>query len=256
MSYRVRSFDAGRVLVPGPEVFWMSHWDEMLPLTLQVVVIQGDGVNALVNTGLPANIDDLNHFWGMEPGDPRAAVRDDDATIEGILDQAGLSTDDITHVFLTPLQPYSCDNVPLFDKAQICLSRRGWVHFHTAKGHPHDSRASISRDVLVHMVTDGWDRIRLLEPEETIAPGLRTWDSGVHHRASITVEADTDVGTVAISDSFFYAANVLDGRPLGISESMEEFIVFRDRVRSTAQHLIPLYDPGVFDRYPKGIVAP
>jgi hypothetical protein len=235
----------------------MSHFDEWLPLTFQVVLIQGDGVNALVNTGLPADLDDLNRLWHRAPGDPRSVSRHSGETIEEILAAAALTPDDITHVFLTPLQLYATDNVPLFRNAAICISRRGWIHFHTSHDHPHDNRwASIREEVLVHLVTDAWDRVRLLDDEDCVTPGLRTWNSGVHHRASITVAAETAVGTVAVSDSFFYAQNVLGGPPLGISESMEEHLRFRDRLAASAAHLVPLYDPGVFDRYRDGIIAP
>jgi hypothetical protein len=256
-TYRVRSFPAGHILVPGPEVFWMSHFDQWLPLTFQVVLIQGAGVNALVNTGLPADISDLNRMWGIADGDPKAASRGPGETIQEILATAGLAPADITHVLVTPFQRYCTDNIPLFERAEICLSRRGWVHLHTSHSHPHDDRWScIERDVLVHLVTEAWDRVRLIDADAEICAGLRAWESGVHHRASLTVEVETATGTAAISDSFFYAQNVLEGPHLGINESLEEHLVFAERVRRQATHLVPLYDPGVFERHPGGMIAP
>jgi glyoxylase-like metal-dependent hydrolase (beta-lactamase superfamily II) len=108
----------------------------------------------------------------------------------------------------------------------------------------------------VHLVTDWWERVRLLEDEDELAPGLRAWHSGVHHRGSMVVEVDTSVGVVAISDSFFVYENIEAGRALGLNESFEEMFRTNARVRRTAQHVIPLYDHRVFDRYPGGVIAP
>ena len=108
----------------------------------------------------------------------------------------------------------------------------------------------------MHLVTDWWERVSLLEDEHEIAPGLRTWFSGVHHRSSLVVEVDTDVGTVAISDSFFVYENVEGGVPLGLNESFDEMLATNRRVLATARHIVPLYDPAVFARYPGGVIAP
>ncbi|HET7567534.1 MAG TPA: hypothetical protein VFJ91_06045, partial [Gaiellaceae bacterium] len=133
---------------------------------------------------------------------------------------------------------------------------RGWVHYHTTHAHPHDNRwTSIAREELVYLVTDAWERVRLLEDEDEVVPGLRTWWSGVHHRASMVVEVDTADGVVAISDSFFSYENVEDGRLLGINESMVEALRANERVLKTAKHVVPLYDPKVFERHPGGIVV-
>ena len=47
--------------------------------------------------------------------------------------------------------------------------------FHTTHKHPHDGRdTSIPPQILAELVGTSWDRVVLLEDEETIAPGLRT----------------------------------------------------------------------------------
>lgn len=256
MTYSVRSIKVGQVDVPGPELYWMGGWHEWFTLAFQVVLIQGDGVCALVNTGPPADLAPINDLWTADLGARGALLRQPHEQIEAALAAAGVRPADVTHVIITPLQLYSTSNIPLFDHAQVCLSRRGWVHFHTTHDHPHDIRwNSISRDVLVHLVTDAWDRVCLLDDEDEIAPGLRTWWCGAHHRASMVIEVDTTVGVVAISDSFFYFDNVEDNRPLGISENLYETAATYERVRRTAARLVPLYDPKVFERYPGGVVT-
>jgi glyoxylase-like metal-dependent hydrolase (beta-lactamase superfamily II) len=104
------------------------------------------------------------------------------------------------------------------------------------------------------LVTEGWDRVRLLNDEDQIAPGLRTWWCGGHHRASLAVEVETPEGVVIASDAFFYYENVEKDRPLGINESLQEIQSAYARARQ-ADHLLPLYDPKVYERYTGGVIS-
>jgi hypothetical protein len=255
-TYRVTTLSMGRGEIPGPELWWMGRWDEWATLQFQVVLIQGDGVCALVNTGPALDLEPMNRRWAGFLGE-RAALRREEG--EFVLDQlarVGVDPADVTHVLLTPLQLYTVSNVRAFPNARICISKRGWVHFHTTHEHPHDDRAtSLPDDVLVHLVTEAWPRVRLLEDEDEVAAGLRTWWSGGHHRASFVVEVDTAKGVVAIGDAFFHLANVEQDHPIGISESLEEAQAAHRRVREHADVVLPLYDPGNFERFPGGVVA-
>jgi hypothetical protein len=246
----------GRAEIPGPELFWMSGWDQWYPLSFQVALIRGNGVTALVNTGPAEDLEPMNRQWVKVLGERAPMVREPGQHILEHLDRLDLRPADVTHLLLTPLQLYTVSNVMAFEKAQICISRRGWVHFHTTHEHPHDDRAtSLPNEILVHLVTDAWPRVRLLEDEDEIAPGLRTWACGVHHRASIVVEADTSRGVAAISDAFFYLDNIKRGIPMGITENLYEATDTYARVNRSADLVVPLYDPGNADRFPDGVVA-
>jgi hypothetical protein len=261
MRYAVRSISVGTFEEPGPAVFWMRRFDEWITLRLQLMLIEAGGRRVLVNTALPYDLAPLHAefpkalMW-QPPGVRGATIRTPEESQRPALAAAGLRPEDVTDIILTPIVRYTTATLEEFPNARIHLSKRGWIHFHTTHEHPHDSRAAFAPSVLVHLVTDWWDRVALLEDEHEIAPGLRTWHSGVHHRSSLVVEVDTAVGTVAMSDSFFVYENVEDAVPLGLNESFEEMFATNARVLRTARHLIPLYDPRVFERYPGGIVAP
>lgn len=254
--YTVTTLPVGHSEIPGPELYWMKDFGQWYELLFQVVLIQGDGVTAIVNTGPAADLGPLNSWWAGFLGE-RAAMRREPG--EFVLDQLsahGVAPADVTHVLLTPLQLYTVSNVLAFPNAQLCLTRRGWVHFHTTHGHLHDNReTSLPDDVLVHLVTDAWPRVRLLEDEDEVAPGLRTWCSGVHHRASMVVEVDTAQGVVAVSDSYFYLGNVTGNHPIGICEDIYEAAATYARVREKADVVLPLYDPANLTRFPDGKVA-
>ena len=256
MNYEIKILSVGQVEVPGPEIFWMSHWDEWLPLSINVAVVQGEGITALVNSGAPEDLSPINEIWTSVLGERAEYRRTAEQDLLPQLASMGIHSDDITHVIVTPLQLYSTGGILNFPRAQICLSERGWVHFHTTHSHPHDSRwHSLSKEVLMYLVTTGWDRVRLLKEEDTVAPGLRTWWAGNHHRASLAVEIDSLTGIVVASDAFFYYENVEEDRPLGISESLYEGMACFERTRRVAKHIVPLYDPRVFDRYPDGLLT-
>lgn len=254
--HTVRVASVGRTEIPGPELYWMSDWDRWYDLSFNVAVVEGPGSVVLVNTGAPDDLTELNARWTTIFGDRGRFLRDEHETLAAQLDRLGLAPTDVTDVVVTPFQLYSTAGIPLFTEARIHLSKRGWVHYHTTHDHPHDDRwTSLSPQVLVHLVTDAWDRVHLLEDEDEVVPGVRTWFSGTHHRASIAVEVDTSSGTVVLSDSFFHYGNVEDGRLLGINENMYEALATNERVLRVADHIVPLYDPAVFERYPDGVVA-
>jgi hypothetical protein len=234
--------------VPGPQVFWMSHWDEWLPLAFHVLLIEGEGVRALVNTGPPADLSALNAHVQSVLG-PRAVFRPASAgDLLGQLSALGVGPETVTHLIVSPFTLYTTGGIASFPNASICLSRTGWLFFHETHDHPHDARhATFPADILHYLVGDAWDRVRLLGDDDEIAPGLRTWWAGTHHRASLAVEIDTHAGSAIASDAFFYLENVTDNHILGISESMEEGLRCYARVRAAAEHILPLSDPRLPD---------
>ncbi|MGI8870008.1 MAG: hypothetical protein ACR2F6_14460 [Mycobacteriales bacterium] len=255
-AYRVTMLAMGTGEVPGPELYWMSGWDEWYPLLFQVALIEGDGVTALVNTGPARDLGPMNSKWREVLGTRAEFRRGHGQFVLEQLTAHGVRPDAVTHVILTPLQLYTVSNVAEFGHAQICLSRTGWLHFHSTHEHPHDDRAtSLPDDVLTHLVTDAWPRMRLLGDEDEIVPGIRTWWAGAHHRASIVVEVDTVVGTTAISDSYFYLENVANRHPIGICENLYEAVAAYDRVAADGKIVVPLYDPKNQDRFPGGRIG-
>lgn len=256
VGYRIELLPVGRGDVPGPELFWMQDFDVWYPLLFQSVLISGGEIVALVNTGPAEDLEPMNAGWESFLGPRARMTRNDGEFIVDQLAARGLTPDDVTHVFLTPLQLYSVSNVDRFRNARIMITKRGWVHFHTTHDHPHDNRAtSIPDELLVHLVTTAWDRVHLLDDEEQIAPGLRTWWSGGHHRASMVVEVDTSAGTVAISDTYFYLDNVTRNIPIGISENIYEALACYRRVRESGAIVLPLYDPKNSERFPGGSIG-
>jgi glyoxylase-like metal-dependent hydrolase (beta-lactamase superfamily II) len=107
----------------------------------------------------------------------------------------------------------------------------------------------IPDDVLQYLEVTAPDRLRLLDDEEEILPGLRAFWTGAHHRSSMAYVIDTAKGPVVASDCFFKYANVEKMIPLGIMESLEECMRAYERITKVKGILLPLYDPLVAERF-------
>jgi len=250
MQYEIQLLKMGQCEVPGPEVYWMSKWNTWETLHFWMVLIRGGGKNILINTGPPRDLAPMNAVWS-EAIDPRSQfVREDAERPENALKTAGLTPAEIDHVLITPLQAYATGNIALFTNAQICISRRGWIEdFHAPKFDMHIPRKlRIPDEPLKYLVMDAPEKLRLLEDEDEILPGLRCFWTGTHHRSSMAYVIDTVRGTVIASDCFFKYRNVEERIPLGIMESLEECMLAYKRIRKEADILLPLYDPAVIER--------
>jgi hypothetical protein len=256
MNYEIHVLKMGQSDVPGPEVYWMSHWDQWLTLYFYMVVIRGEGQLAVINTGPPLDLTEMNEQWASYASPRCQMLRQPEERPEVALAALGIKPEDVTHVLITPLQSYATGNIPLFRNAQVCMSRRGWIEdFHAPRFPIHAPRRTrIPNDVLTYLEVDHPEKIRLLEDDEEILPGIRARWVGVHHRSSMAFEVATNSGHVVITDAAFHYGNVETMHPLGILESMEECHLAY-RWLQQADILVPLYDPAVLDRYPGGHIA-
>jgi hypothetical protein len=246
--------------VPCFEAFWMSTKGTWEMLHFYMMIIQGNGITALVNTGPPRNpkeLAELNETFrsSYQSGDRGTLIVHDEERIESVLSKNNVDPAKVDYVIVSPFQAYAISNVDLFPNAKICLSKRGWVNFHAPK-YPYSPRwTEIPDRILVYLVTSAWDRVRLLEDEDTVTPGIRTFWTGVHHKSSTAVCVDTAKGTVVFSDSVFKYDNVEKDIPLGLSQSLDDCRQAYDRIRREADILVPAYEPEVLKRHPGGIIA-
>lgn len=257
MTFSLQVLKMGECDVAGPEVFWMSHWHEWVTLHFWMVVIRGPGVTAIVNTGPPSDLADLNARWHAAFGARGEMRREERERPLTALAGLGVRPEEVTHVLVTPLQSYATANIQLFPNAQVCLSKRGWIEdFHAEKFPMHVSRwHRVPRDTLQYLMFEGWERVHLLEDEDEVVPGLRAFWVGVHHRSAMCYLVDTARGPVAISDSVFTYRNLEAGEPLGAQESLEEFHRACARIKRESTLFIPLYESEVWRRHPGGRVA-
>lgn len=258
INYDIQVIKVGEADVPGPEVYWMSRWGTWETLYFYIVLIRGGGKTLLINTGPPSDLSAINAAWTLAYGTERAAMRrTEQERPAAALRRAGTTPSQVDCVLITPLQAYATGNIPLFETATICISKRGWIEdFHAPRFTMHTPRElRIPNDVLVYLEVEAAGRVRLLEDGEEVMPGIRSLWTGGHHRSSMAYFVDTVKGTAAITDCVFKYPNIEQNLPLGVQESMEECLLAYKRMRKLADIVVPLYDPAVFNRHADGRVA-
>jgi glyoxylase-like metal-dependent hydrolase (beta-lactamase superfamily II) len=257
--YSVRALIMGTFVVPGPEVYWMHAWGTREKMHTLMYVLQGGGKTVLINSGPPADLTRINDAWrGFFGYDEAIIERAEDERPLAALAKLGIRPEDVDAVVVTPLQAYATGNLHRFPKARICISRKGWIEdFQAPYYHLHVPRdLRIPVEVNRWLQEEGWDQVHLLADDEEILPGLRATWAGVHHRSSLAVHVATARGRVVITDCFFKFGNVERNHYLGVMESMMEADATWKRLRAESDHLVSIYDPEIFERYPGGIVAP
>jgi hypothetical protein len=259
LKYKLTVLKMGEADVPGPEVYWMSHWFKWETLFFYMVVIQGEGITAVINTGPPDDLTALNAFWRAGYGDKRTEMRRAESERPlAALASIGIKPADVQYVLVTPLQAYADANISKFTEAKkIFISRRGWIEDFFAPPRPASDfprKLVIPDDQVVYLTTQVLDRVYLAEDGEEVLPGIKMIWGGVHHRSSVVISIPTERGTVMVSDSFFKYGNIEKNHPLGVNESLEEGRIIYERVRREADLTIPLYDPEVLTRFPGGVI--
>ena len=257
MAFEVQLLKMGQCDVMGPEVYWMSHWDDWVQLYFWTARIRGHGKTAIINTGPPADLTELNERWSSGFGERGKLVRQENEHPLNALATLGIKPEDVDYVLITPLQIYATANIQLFPNAQVCISKRGWIEdLHGEKFPMHVPRnLRISDETLSYLMFEGHERVRLLEDEDQIVPGLSCFWAGVHHRSSMCYVVETARGRVGMSDCLFKFGNLEDGEPLGIQESLEEYYVTCKRIKRETEIFVPLYEPDVLKRFPGGKIV-
>jgi glyoxylase-like metal-dependent hydrolase (beta-lactamase superfamily II) len=258
-EYKLRILKTGEADVPGPEVYWQSHWFSWETLHFNMVVIHGEGITALINTGPPPDLTALNRNWmsGYNGEERTKMRRREEERPLAALASVGLKPTDVQYVFITPIQAYAIGNVSLFAAAKkIFISRRGWIEGFFAPprqmGSPRE--CVIPEDQVVYLTTRAIDRVHLVGEEEEVLPGIKAIWAGVHHSASMAISIPTKKGRVVVSDSCFKYGNIEENHPLGLCGNLEECYATYARIRREADIVLPLYDPEILVRHPGGLI--
>jgi len=257
-QYSVRALVMGTFEVPGPEVYWMHHWGTREQMHTLMYLVQGGGRTILINSGPPEDLTELNAAWrGFFGYDEAAITRLESQRPLNALAELGITPEQVDLVIATPLQAYATGSLHRFPKATVCISRKGWIEdFQAPYYHLHVPRhLRIPVAVNRWIQEEGWEQVRLLEEREELADGLSVSWAGVHHRSSIAVHINTSRGRVVISDCFFKFGNIEKNLYLGVMESMMEADATWKRLKRESDHLLSIYDPEIFLRYPGGVVA-
>jgi glyoxylase-like metal-dependent hydrolase (beta-lactamase superfamily II) len=257
LQYQIEVVTVGRMdEVPTPSIFRLEGNGRYEPFCYTVCILRQGDRTILINTGFPEDVTAIAKAWRDE--DERLDfIRTEEMRLPAILAARGIDPDSVEAVFLTPIGPYNTGNISLFRNARIFISRRGWAHqMGLDDGLPRAQRNIAIPDAeLAHLVTEGFERLTLLDDEAVPLPGIRTFHVGVHHPGSIAIAIETASGTAIFSDAFFKFGNIEAMKPIGYCQDLRECLRSYKRIAAEADLLIPMYDPDLFLRYPGGVVG-
>jgi len=231
--------------VPGPEVYWMSHFDKWIKLSFYIFLIDTNDGYVLVNTGLPKDLKPSNLFLSQWAGSDRCrfTVKEEEK-LEYLLKELGLKTDDIAHIIITPVQDYTTGSLDIFSNSKIYFSRTGWYEDVVNP----EALPFVIRDLILpphireHVFEHIWNRIVLVENQK-IVDGVSVKWTGGHHRSSMAVIMKDGDRTIGLTDTAFTRRNLEENIPIGIAENVYECLAAYDYLKRNCDAVIPAYDP-------------
>ncbi len=257
--WSVQLVKVGESEVRGPEAFWMDRWDEWVTLFFYVVVLRDGDQTVLVNAGPPADLAPINAVWTGYLDGERGAMRvAESERLPAALAAHGVEPCDVDTVVLTPLTAYTTGRLELFERAELCISRAAWLDLIAPAGGGSaatDRSIAIHEPALVRLVTDWWPRVRLLEDEDEVAPGISTFRAGVHQKGTLAIVVETELGKVVYSDAAYRRGNVESAHPIGLARSLDEAYANYARIARTADVFLPGFEPALLDEFAGGRVV-
>lgn len=241
---------------PACGVTMLSNLNRFRAWAYTALLARSETETVVINTGFPVNMGPVQayfHDWH-----PRATVqRSPTQTIEAQLQRLGVDPARVDHLVLSCLGPYSTGRVELFTTATIQVGRSEWLDFLAPPpGFPPTPRDLIlPPSTLQRLLTEDWPRVRLLDDEDHVVPGIRVLRTGGHHKGSLTVLIETARGVVAYADTIFAYENYEQNVPIGFLRNLDEFHAAVTRLRCEADIVVPFFDPAAFERHPGGRVA-
>ncbi|MCY3781815.1 MAG: hypothetical protein OXG78_15985 [Chloroflexi bacterium] len=258
-AYRIEIVQVGKMdEVPTCAVYALEKIGEYEPFCYTMLILRRyhDDEVVIINTGFPEEISHIRKAW--QDWDARCRFeRAEDMKVANILAARGIDPLSVRHVFITPWGPYNTGNISLFRNANLYVLKRGWAYLLGLEENlPRLPRHITIPDAeLAYLVTDGFEKLVLLPDEAAPLPGISIFYAGVHHPASMAIAINTAQGIAIFSDAFFKFQNIERMKPIGYCQDLRQCMKSYRRIAQEASLLIPMYDPALFERYPRGIIA-
>ncbi|MBX7234996.1 MAG: N-acyl homoserine lactonase family protein [Caldilineales bacterium] len=261
-TYSIQAIKYCEQTVPGPQMFFMSRWDEWLQADFFFFVLRGDdGQVILIDCGV-RDVDEIQPLV-VAGGGWQARFRMDMATqnVPLLLQQTGVDPAAVSYVLLSHLHYDHCSNARLFPNAKFVVSRTGWE---MTLNPPHPALVPdilFPRDVIAYLAGEARDRLILVDDEAPdILPGIGAFYVGGHTMCCQAFTVPTRQGLAVFpSDTVFYYANLEQMHPIGLAVDIKQCWVAMERIRALlrAQNgfLVPPHDPELLRRHPGGVVT-
>jgi len=248
-TYHVRVFRTGQCRVKGEYAYAHYARDRAHLFTIYVTVIRGNGLTAIVDTGMQS-VEQMNRMAGFlmselitqEPGEDTSSI----------LERAGIAGHEVDYVLLTHCHYDHCSNLSLFPNARVVIPERAWKTWHEKP----DGAIYLHEGFLQDMESLHAEERLVLLDEGLVAPGLGVRWVGGHSPCSQFILVNTEQGVAALTgDTIQMYGNLEQDDIIAISMDDHQCRRALDIARTDADTIVPGHDPRVLRNYPDGVVA-
>lgn len=243
-NYEIHAIKYAEAQREARECFLMPDpHDGPLPMDYFVWLIRGSGRTILLDTG-------FNEARAKQRR--RKLLR---SPIEG-LESLGVKAGDVETVILSHLHYDHAGNLDLFPNAEFVVQDEE-VHFATGRYMRYRAaRMPFEADDVTQLIGANYaGRVRFIDGDEELVPGITVHLVGGHSRGLQAVSVHTRRGLVVLaSDAAHYFANITRGNPFPVVADVPENCESHERLFRLAgslDRLIPGHDPRVMELYPR-----
>lgn len=240
MNYQIHALKNGECQVRDYITFH-DGGEETRTFFLYLWLITGGPAPMLVETG----VSDVSGFnSGVEKYIPGGVIQKESEQTLNLLRSAGVSPQDVSHVFITHFHGDHYDSFHLFPIALLVANRDGYDGV----------KDRLAPPVAEAIKRRGLDCLRLAEDGEVL-PGISTFHLGVHSDCSQGISVQTRLGKVVLPGDLIYTyRNLEEEYPPGWTD-IEAWRVALGKLKSKGDIVLPAHDPEILDRWPGGVVG-
>jgi glyoxylase-like metal-dependent hydrolase (beta-lactamase superfamily II) len=218
--------------------------DRKLDIQMMVWLVRGGGRNVVVDSGFYRP----QFFKNWTVND---FLRPDQAVA-----LAGVKPEEVTDLILSHAHWDHADGADLFPKATVWIQKDEYAYYTGAawqEGGKHGGIDPEDLAALLKINTEG--RLRLVDGDREILPGVRVHTGGRHTFASQYVSVPTRSGpTVIASDNLYLYENIEKHAPIAQTFDRASNLKAQEQMKGIAGangHIVPGHDPAVMTRFPK-----
>ncbi len=242
VNLEIRSFSHANCPYPVNAMLKVLLREEPMPMDYFVWAAVSDEHTLVVDTGFTAEV---------------AAKRGRDhlrCPTEG-LREIGIGCERVSCVILTHLHCDHVGNLDKFPEATFVVQEEEMAFWTTRYAGRKHFRHTVEIEDVIHLVRENFEgRLRFVDGNEEIVPGVEVYRAGGHSAGLQIVRVETEKGKfVLASDATHFYANLEEDRPFSIVHNLSRMYGAFDLVRSLTDspaHVVPGHDPEVMQRFP------
>lgn len=240
--YEIHPLKAGDIVEPEPRIFYLGDCDKTIALGNFFFLIRGDGTDILVDTGVTkADGDRFN---------PTTIQRSEDDPFAQLA-KHGVELQSIEIVIATHLHwDHVSPTIFRMPNAKLHVSPR---EVGTVMDPPHPWFGKfVYREVIDRLLAE--DRVVETGDGYQIAPGISIMSTPGHTFGGQSVVVRTSTGNAVITGDVCFTYRSLDeDLPGGFNCNLMECFNSLQRIRETADIVLPGHDLAMLERYPRGV---